>query len=102
MPGAPPGPRAVLDELARQKAPPPAPVVPPGAAFAEAMFSGSEGSRSYKLYVPSGYRSERKLPLILMLHGCTQSPDDFALGTRMNDVAEEKTVLVAYPAQTMK
>ena len=43
--------------------------------------------------------SEQPLPLVVMLHGCTQSPDDFAAGTRMNLVAEEQNCFVVYPAQ---
>jgi poly(hydroxyalkanoate) depolymerase family esterase len=72
--------------------------LPDGARFEERNFANAAGSRAYKLYVPSGYTGQA-LPLVVMLHGCTQSPDDFAAGTRMNELAEELTFLVAYPAQ---
>ena len=66
--------------------------------FLTKSFSNQVGSRAYKLYVPSQYRGQ-PLPLIVMLHGCTQSPDDFAAGTRMNLRAEEDHCFVAYPEQ---
>jgi poly(hydroxyalkanoate) depolymerase family esterase len=73
----------------------------PGAAahFLTKTFSNKAGSRPYKLYIPTGYHGQ-PVPLIVMLHGCTQSPDDFAAGTRMNLAGEAHTCLVAYPAQT--
>lgn len=73
-------------------------IVPEGAKFIEGAYSNPAGSRAYKLFVPSGYQGQ-PLPLVVMLHGCTQSPDDFAAGTRMNFIAEEQTCFVGHPAQ---
>lgn len=73
--------------------------IPDGASFDEHTFSNAAGSRTYKLYVPSGYDGS-PVPLVVMLHGCTQSPDDFAAGTQMNELAEALGFLVAYPAQS--
>ena len=70
-----------------------------GAKFLARSFSNQAGTRPYKLYVPSGYHGQ-PVPLVVMLHGCTQSPDDFAAGTQMNAAAERETCLVAYPGQT--
>lgn len=74
------------------------PETPEGAQFLWHSFTNQAGTRAYKTYVPSGYRGE-PLPLVVMLHGCTQDPDDFAAGTRMNALAEEQPCLVVYPAQ---
>ena len=57
-------------------------------------------SRTYKLFVPSCYCGE-PLPLIVMLHGCKQSPDDFAAGTRMNELAEEQGFSGRLPRATI-
>jgi poly(hydroxyalkanoate) depolymerase family esterase len=67
-------------------------------SFAEGSYSGRSGTRLYKLFVPAGSAARRR-GLIVMLHGCTQSPDDFAAGTGMNDLGQERGFLVLYPAQ---
>ncbi|HWK89232.1 MAG TPA: PHB depolymerase family esterase, partial [Longimicrobium sp.] len=63
-------------------------------------YTGDGGTRRYKLFVPGSYDRSRPAPLVVMLHGCTQDPDDFARGTRFNQVADSAGVLVAYPEQT--
>ena len=73
-------------------------IVPEGRKFIEGAYSNPAGRRAYKLFIPSGYQGQ-PLPLVVMLHGCTPSPDDFAAGTRMNFIAEEQTCFVVYPAQ---
>ena len=75
-----------------------APILPEGSRFEERVFTNHAGTRGYKLYIPASFTGEAA-PLVVMLHGCTQSPDDFAAGTRMNLLAEEFGFLVAYPAQ---
>jgi poly(hydroxyalkanoate) depolymerase family esterase len=71
---------------------------PNGAMFDERSFSNEAGTRTYKLYVPSRHE-QPTAPLVVMLHGCSQSPDDFAAGARMNELAEEEGFFVVYPAQ---
>lgn len=66
--------------------------------FRSRRFLDASGSLNYKLYVPVDHAG-RKLALVVMLHGCTQDPDDFARGTRMNALAEEFGLIVAYPHQ---
>src|SRR3954463_5474401 len=87
-----------LRGLIKRAPPSTADIVPEGARFIEGTFSNPAGSRAYKLFVPSRYQGQ-PLPLVVMLHGCTQSPDDFAAGTRMNFIAEEQSCFVVYPAQ---
>lgn len=78
---------------------PKAPPIADGAQFLPRSFACAAGMRMYKLYVPVAAR-EHPRGLVLMLHGCTQDPDDFATGTKMNALADAHGLLVAYPAQS--
>jgi poly(hydroxyalkanoate) depolymerase family esterase len=73
-------------------------IAPSGGQFLAGSYANDAGVLGYKLYVPSSYCGQA-LPLVVMLHGCTQTADDFAAGTRMNAIAEERGCFVVYPEQ---
>jgi poly(hydroxyalkanoate) depolymerase family esterase len=80
------------------EAPEPSPAPDLSERFLKRSYSGPAGSLDYRLYLPADHE-QRELALVVMLHGCTQNPEDFALGTRMNALAEEFGLMVAYPHQ---
>ncbi len=113
-PAAPPSARRPLGEVLRalgaarshlpRTAPAPEPHRPRAPVaneqnFATRGYTGPAGGLDYRLYVPADHAS-RDLALVVMLHGCTQDPEDFAVGTRMNDLADEFGLIVAYPRQS--
>ena len=69
-------------------------------SFTRGSFTNEHGTRDYRLYVPSVF-DEQRVPLIVMLHGCRQDAEDFAVGTRMNVLAEREAFLVLYPEQRL-
>lgn len=96
------------DDAVAQSGPAPTPAPSTSSAgagkFIADSYTDSNGTRDYKLYIPpgDGDGGGRALPLVVMLHGCIQNPDDFAAGTGMNDAARERGFYVLYPAQTQK
>ena len=68
-------------------------------SFERVTFMHQGIRHQYRLYVPPGAANGVAMPLVLMLHGCTQNADDFALGTGMNQAAAPANALVLYPVQ---
>lgn len=75
---------------------------PASGAFAAGRYGGAGlAGRDYKLFIPPG-AGARPMPLVVMLHGCTQEPDDFAAGTRLNEFGGSDGLFVLYPAQSQR
>jgi len=89
----------VEDQTEHAHAPQPtAAETPSPGRFVDGSFTEKAGTRAFKLFIPPA--GNGPVPLIVMLHGCTQNPDDFAAGTRMNELARQRGFYVLYPEQT--
>ncbi|TMV07416.1 extracellular catalytic domain type 1 short-chain-length polyhydroxyalkanoate depolymerase [Arenibacterium halophilum] len=73
--------------------------LPDGAQFLSDTYQGKSGTRAYRTYVPAS-AAGGTTALVMMLHGCTQTPEDFAIGTGMNALAERHGFIVLYPEQS--
>ena len=73
--------------------------LPNGAVFSSLSHTGRSGTRNYRVYIPAS-ASGGIAGIVLMLHGCTQTPEDFATGTGMNAQAELHRLVVIYPEQS--
>ena len=68
-------------------------------AWLPGVTVGLGGARAYRLYRPPGLTPSERLPLLVMLHGCSQSASGFAASTRMNQLADRERCCVLYPEQ---
>ncbi len=73
--------------------------MPHGAEFRQDRFSCAAGARDYRTYLPSTAASG-VTGVVVMLHGCTQTAEDFAIGTGLNALAEQHGFVVIYPQQS--
>src|SRR5512147_815236 len=56
--------------------------------------------RKWRLYVPKGASRFQPAPLIVLLHGCNQSPEEIAKGTRIEALADRLGSYVLMPCQS--
>jgi poly(hydroxyalkanoate) depolymerase family esterase len=87
-----------------------APAPPPGGTSGSASsgaagtlsndsYTNAAGTRQFQLYVPSTYKAGTAVPLIVALHGCTESADVFRQLSALDTIAESKGFIVVYPTQ---
>jgi len=52
------------------------------------------------VYLPAGHRRTTRLPLVLLLHGCDQSSEQFVAATRFTALADRHGFVIAAPRQS--
>jgi poly(hydroxyalkanoate) depolymerase family esterase len=76
------------------------PVLANAGKWISGTATNASESRTYQLWVPASYDQKKRVPLVMMLHGCMQNPQGLAAISGMNEIAEQNNFLVVYPEQT--
>ena len=64
-------------------------------------YTGIYGNRNYKVYIPDTLKKNVKTPVVVMLHGCQQNANDFAIGTRIEKWADKEKFIALFPEQNI-
>jgi poly(hydroxyalkanoate) depolymerase family esterase len=72
---------------------------PAGGTLVTRSYTNAAGTRSYEVYVPASYQPGAPVPLVVALHGCTQTADGFRSLTRLDDLAAARGFIVVFPEQ---
>jgi poly(hydroxyalkanoate) depolymerase family esterase len=62
-------------------------------------YTNGAGSLDYELYVPSTYRAGSPMPVVVALHGCTESADSYRQLSGWAAMGESKGFIVLFPQQ---
>lgn len=63
-------------------------------------YTNAYGTRAFRVYVPEGYVASERRPLLVGIHGCTETPTEFAGLTRIDRLADANRLLILLPGQT--
>jgi poly(hydroxyalkanoate) depolymerase family esterase len=96
-----PGTMKSRNNAARKTATGSRPRRPAPGSFISGEFRCAHGGLHYRMYTPIG-STRRRMPLVVMLHGCSQTAEGLAVDTRMNRIADEQGFLVLYPQQSTR
>ena len=71
----------------------------PGQRWISGIALNAAGARRYLLFRPPGARKTSPLPLLVLLHGCTQDAATIARSTRVHSLAAREGFIVLCPEQ---
>ena len=64
--------------------------------FTAKSYPGSR-DRDYKVFVPASYTGQTPVPMVMVLHGCSQTEQNMLAETRFRELAERDGFIAVYP-----